>query len=88
MTKKSEILAAIRRHCLDCCCEAPSEVARCGAKTCPLHAYRMGRDPAPARTVSATQFSKNPTPGGEEIQPMPGLKRVSGVPEGTKESAP
>ena len=39
-------LRAIRRKCLDCCCESPQEVRECTVKTCTLYPYRMGRRPS------------------------------------------
>lgn len=47
MTTKAAILQAIRRNCLDCCCQQPGEVRKCHLTACPLHPYRMGRDPDP-----------------------------------------
>jgi hypothetical protein len=67
MTTKAEILRAIRAKCLDCCCDVPSEVARCGAKSCSLHALRAGKDPTPARSGPAMPFGKNARPGGADL---------------------
>jgi hypothetical protein len=39
------ILSAIRKKCLDCCGEAPSEVRRCTSVKCALWPYRMGSNP-------------------------------------------
>ena len=44
---KSELLKAIRLHCLDCCCEQPKEVELCGCPTCHLFSLRFGKDPSP-----------------------------------------
>lgn len=38
-------MKAIRKKCLDCCCGQKLEVKLCTCKTCPLHAYRMGKRP-------------------------------------------
>src|SRR5262249_4021609 len=39
------ILSTIRKKCLDCCGEAPSEVRRCPSVKCALWPYRMGSNP-------------------------------------------
>lgn len=39
------LLKVIRAKCLDCCCDQPSEVARCTVSGCPLWPYRMGKNP-------------------------------------------
>lgn len=36
---------AIRAKCLDCCCDQPGEVEHCPSKDCPLHPFRMGKNP-------------------------------------------
>lgn len=36
---------AIRAKCLDCCCDQRDEVKLCPVKTCPLWAYRLGKNP-------------------------------------------
>lgn len=36
---------AIRAYCLSCCCESQQEVRLCTAEECPLHAFRMGKNP-------------------------------------------
>ena len=46
MTTKAEILKVIRKHCLNCCYESPSEVSICMVD-CDLHPYRFGSDPNP-----------------------------------------
>ena len=38
-------LKAIRAKCLQCCCYMPSEVAACEIVKCPLHPFRMGKNP-------------------------------------------
>jgi hypothetical protein len=38
-------LKAIRANCLGCGGGRPSEVRRCGIDDCPLHPFRMGRNP-------------------------------------------
>ena len=35
----------IREKCIDCCCGNMAEVARCTAEKCPLHPWRMGKNP-------------------------------------------
>ena len=36
----TDLLAAIRRKCMDCCGNMRSEVQTCRIKDCPLHPYR------------------------------------------------
>ena len=38
-------MAAIRAKCMDCCCFQQTEVRECPATDCPLHPYRMGKNP-------------------------------------------
>lgn len=38
-------LEAIRMKCKDCCCGQVGEVKSCEAKDCPLHPFRMGKNP-------------------------------------------
>ena len=35
----------IREKCLDCCCGSWYEVEQCTAVRCPLHPWRMGKNP-------------------------------------------
>ncbi len=47
---------AIRAKCLDCSCYLPSEVVECVVTTCPLHAFRLGKNPyRPKREISEEQ---------------------------------
>ena len=41
-------LKAIRRKCLDCCCENGQEVRQCAVTQCPLHLFRFGKNPSRA----------------------------------------
>ena len=50
MTTKTAILTAIRRKCLDCCCQQPGEVRACHITACDLWAFRFGSDPSPSPT--------------------------------------
>lgn len=38
-------MKAIRLRCLDCCAGSYTEVERCPAAKCPLHPFRLGRNP-------------------------------------------
>ena len=38
-------LKAIRAKCLDCCCGQANEVKLCATLKCPLHPFRMGKNP-------------------------------------------
>lgn len=51
MTTKTAILKAIRAKCIDCSGGEHAEVRNCTIVLCDLHPYRMGTDPAPARST-------------------------------------
>jgi hypothetical protein len=36
VTTKAQLLRTIRRKCLECCCDQPSEVSACSSGSCPL----------------------------------------------------
>lgn len=38
-------IQAIRAKCLDCCCDQANEVKLCTAERCPLHPFRLGKNP-------------------------------------------
>lgn len=38
-------MKAIRAKCLECCCDSVSEVKECNITGCPLHPFRMGKNP-------------------------------------------
>lgn len=38
-------IQAIRAKCLDCCCGQVNEVKLCTAERCPLHPFRLGKNP-------------------------------------------
>lgn len=38
-------IQAIRAKCLDCCCGQAHEVKICHIERCPLHPYRLGKNP-------------------------------------------
>jgi hypothetical protein len=40
-------LKALHRLCLECCAGSAFEVTQCPAKSCPLWAFRAGRNPTP-----------------------------------------
>ena len=42
---KTNPVKVIREKCLDCCCGSPNEVKLCTAVNCPLHPWRMGKNP-------------------------------------------
>jgi len=48
-------LKAIRAKCLDCCYYQPQEVRLCPSVSCPLHAFRMGRNPFHKRAMTEVQ---------------------------------
>ena len=38
-------LKAIRKKCIDCCCNDRHEVRKCPCDNCPLWIFRMGHNP-------------------------------------------
>lgn len=55
-------MKAIRKKCLDCCCNQQVEVKTCSSEKCPLHAYRMGKRPKDDNfPVEAEKSLKTPT---------------------------
>lgn len=48
-------LKAVRAKCLDCCCYQPQEVRLCVSQSCPLHPFRMGRNPHHKRVMTDEQ---------------------------------
>ena len=47
----------IREKCLDCCCGSWLEVEKCAAVNCPLHPWRMGKNPY-RKKVERTEAQK------------------------------
>ena len=53
---------AIRSKCMDCTCQQIVEVRECTAKNCPLHPFRMGKNPFSNRKGNPGFFkAKNTT---------------------------
>ena len=46
---------AIRAKCLDCTYGSRKEVELCPARTCPLYAFRFGKNPYRTRTLTDEQ---------------------------------
>lgn len=49
---------AIRAFCIDCMGGAVREVKMCPSKICPLHAFRMGKNPYRKRELSPEHLAK------------------------------
>jgi len=49
-------IKAIRKKCLDCCCDQVKEVRLCPVINCPLYPYRMGRRPDQATLDSMEEY--------------------------------
>lgn len=49
MAGVSNPMKAIKAKCLDCCCGNAAEVKLCPAQDCPLHPFRLGRNPFRAK---------------------------------------
>ena len=57
MDGKNEVVSltpikAIKEKCLDCCCGQREEVKMCPVKTCPLHDFRLGKNPKRKRNLT------------------------------------
>ena len=52
------LLKVMRAKCLECCCDNRVEVAECGIKACPLHPYRMGKNPFRVKRVLTDEQRK------------------------------
>lgn len=51
-------LKAIRAFCIDCMGGAVREVRICPSQICPLHAFRMGKNPYRKRELSPEHLAK------------------------------
>lgn len=49
MSEIKNPVKAIRAKCIDCCCGQQAEVKSCAAKDCPLHPFRLGKNPYRAK---------------------------------------
>ena len=49
---------AIRAFCIDCMGGSIREVKMCNSKICPLHAFRMGKNPYRKRELSPEHLAK------------------------------
>ena len=49
---------AIRAFCIDCMGGSVREVKMCSSKICPLHAFRMGKNPYRKRELSPEHLAK------------------------------
>lgn len=45
MIKRLTPIQAIRKKCLECCCNSYKSIAKCLLIDCPLYPYRMGMRP-------------------------------------------
>lgn len=56
---KTNPVKVIRAYCLECCLNSAHEVALCTAAGCPLHPFRMGKNPYRAkREMSADELER------------------------------
>lgn len=61
MTTKKTLLKAIRKKCYDCSCFQPSEITLCPVTRRPIHPFRSGKDPTPAKRGFAKNSSSSRT---------------------------
>lgn len=57
---------AIRAKCLDCTCNQIAEVRKCPIERCPLHPFRMGKNPFSNRKGNPNLFKKSTEPTNPE----------------------
>lgn len=46
MDKPLTPLQAVRRYCMQCCCDSSYEVRLCPSQSCPLYPFRLGHNPS------------------------------------------
>jgi hypothetical protein len=59
--KPMSATAAIRAHCLDCCCGSADEVRKCVSVRCPSWPWRMARNPWRAPPTEAQIAARRET---------------------------
>lgn len=47
-------IKAIRAKCIDCCCNQYTQVEACDSIICPLHPFRLGKNPYSKRKTEDT----------------------------------
>ena len=57
-TKRTTPLKAIRLKCLDCCRGSAHEVKMCPVENCPLHRFRLGKNPNRAGMGDNSHFEQ------------------------------
>ena len=71
MRGQKEPLAAIRLKCLDCMCDAVTEIRLCPIKACPLWRFRFGTQPVShisKRTIKEKKESEKQLNYGNPIR--------------------
>lgn len=56
--ENKNVLRAIRLKCYDCSAYQLSEVRNCTIETCPLHPFRLGKNPFKKRELSDEERQK------------------------------
>ena len=52
MTTKTQLLQAIRHHCMECCSNSYIDVEMCpGSENCSIHPYRLGDPDEPSEAM-------------------------------------
>lgn len=59
-TERMTALKAIREFCFECCDYSSDMVKACSASWCPLHAFRLGRNPRRAGIGDIKTLDKGP----------------------------
>ena len=49
-------IRAIRKKCMDCCCDQLKEIRECPVIKCPLYPYRFGKRPDKATIDNLKEF--------------------------------
>ena len=55
MKKPMSLLKAVKAKCLDCSGYNKTEVLKCPITTCPLHSFRLGKNPNRTRVMTEEQ---------------------------------
>lgn len=69
MEKHITPLKAIRLKCLECSCGSAHEAKLCPAENCPLHPFRLGKNPNRAGIGNfGARFTNSPSDSAENLE--------------------
>jgi hypothetical protein len=61
---KGKVLKAIRRYCLECCCNSAQEIRLCPSTDCPLWPWRFGKRPTVEMSQNRDEQARQNAYGG------------------------